>query len=240
MSGSPLNRFGWLRTSAKFVNASALSPRARWLLFRSGDPLIVKSSGAPLALPTKRIERLLGPQPYFGQGQADGEHASVDVKSLESARLRGPLAIFLGVLETSTTSNPNPNANPNTKDSLTQAPGDVIVEEAKGDAYFALDVSNVDKEVMRELLQEDVEDAAFASARGAANAFDKANAAIFAGARAMLEWNSRNKASFHSSYAPGYGLMRGLVDIVLRWMWVTCVFNLGWMEALVLEFAPLG
>lgn len=183
MTGSPLNRFGWLRTSARFINASASSSRARWLLFRSGDPLIVKSSGAPLALSTNRVERLLGPQPFFGQGQVDGELASPDIKSLQSARLRGPIAIFLGVLETKNAANT----------SVTEQDQDVIIDEVKGDAYFALDVTNVEKEVLS-VLQDDVgEDAAFASARGAASAFDKTQAAMFAGARAMLEWNSRNK-----------------------------------------------
>ncbi|CAG7847081.1 SubName: Full=Related to NPY1-NADH pyrophosphatase I of the Nudix family of hydrolases, has a peroxisomal targetin {ECO:0000313/EMBL:CCA69135.1} [Serendipita indica DSM 11827] len=211
MTGSPLNRFGWLRTSARFINASASSSRARWLLFRSGDPLIVKSSGAPLALSTNRVERLLGPQPFFGQGQVDGELASPDIKSLQSARLRGPIAIFLGVLETKNAANT----------SVTEQDQDVIIDEVKGDAYFALDVTNIDKEVLS-VLQDDVgEDAAFASARGAASAFDKTQAAMFAGARAMLEWNSRNKA-------------------ILRRMWITCVFDLGWMETCVLELASLG
>jgi NAD+ diphosphatase len=185
MSGSPLNRFAWLRSSAKFINACAASPQARWLLYRSGDPLVDKRLGNHIELPTRHVESILGPQPYFGQGRLEGESGPLDVKILESARLRGPTAIFLGVWE-------NDDSDAETADNV------------KGHPYFAIDVSNVEGSLLEQVYaagkatamqasqNADVE-MDYVSARAAASRFSRDHGAIFAAARAMLEWNSRTK-----------------------------------------------
>ena len=192
MSGSPLNRLSWLRNSTKFVNAASIAPSTRWLLFRSGDPLVHKQSGRPVELSTKRIEQLLGPTPYFGHGKREGEaqdSTEEGTKGLASARLRGPTAIFLGVWE-----------GRGGDDTVT----DVAQGAAKGDAYFVLDVSKVEKEVLDSVQSpEPTENSSdleveYAPARMAASRFDKQHAAIFAAAKAMIEWNSRIKV------CPGY------------------------------------
>ncbi|KAG8757708.1 NADH pyrophosphatase [Serendipita sp. 396] len=149
MAGSPLNRFGWLRTSAKFINASACSPRARWILFRSGDPLVHQSTGKLVELPTSQLGTVLGSQPYFGQGQLEGESALPEVKNLESARLRGPRAVFLGVWERDAAQSASGEAN--AKEGGNEATTTVDVEDVKGDFYFALDVSDVDKQLLETL-----------------------------------------------------------------------------------------
>lgn len=225
MSGSPLNRLGWLRHSAKFINATALSPRAKWLLYQAGNPLIDTRTGSPIELSTSRVQSLLGAQPYFGQGQHEGQSPAVNdnkVKLLEGARLRGPIAVFLGVWE-------RDNGGPSGEDMN-------ITEEIKGDAYFALDVSEVKKEVLDGVhaqLGADGNQVDYASARMAASRFDKQHGAIFAAAKALLEWNSRIKV--RAKFSDLMGLM---VLTVLCQLRITSVFFVGWVETcLYLSFA---
>jgi NAD+ diphosphatase len=181
MSGNPLNRLGWLRSSPKFINSSALSPRTKWLLFRSGNPLIDTRSGSPIEVPIQRIRPLLGPLPYFGQGRLDGEEANEDVKGLESARLRGPKAVFLGVWERERDAN--------------GVAMEEIIEGVKGDAYFALDVSDVEGTLLEDVHAQLGVQADYASARTAVSRYDRQQGAIFAAAKSLLEWNSRIKVS---------------------------------------------
>lgn len=184
MSGSPLNRLSWLRGSSNRVESIASSSRARWLLYRLGDPLIHKKTGGPVELPTESVERLLGPRPFFGQGERDGEYAPDGVKMLESARLRGPAAVFLGVWS-------RQSANDEHED-LT------ATEEAQGDAYFAIDVSNIADNILQAIHVEALDSEGgtqveYVTGRLAASRFGKEHGAIFAAARSMLDWNSRNK-----------------------------------------------
>lgn len=187
MSGSPLNRLSWLRNSSKFLNAASLSPSARWLLFRSGDPLVYKQSGRPVELSTKRIEHILGPTPYFGHGKREGEPqdaAEEGTKGLASARLRGPTAIFLGLWE-----------GRGGDDAVTAISDGAV----KGDAFFALDVSKIEQEILDGVQQPEEqsdEELVYSPARMAAARFDKQQAAIYAAAKAMIEWNSRVNVSW--------------------------------------------
>ncbi|PVG03353.1 hypothetical protein CPB86DRAFT_443820 [Serendipita vermifera] len=211
MSGSPLNRLSWLRPSAKFINACAVSPQARWLLYRSGDPLVDKRSGNHIELPTRHVDSILGPKPYFGQTQAEGESGLPDVKLLEGARFRGPTAVFLGVWE-------NDDVE--------------IAENIKGRPYFALDISNVEGPLLEQVHaagkataseggeNKDVE-MDYVSARAAASRFSKEQGAIFAAARAMLEWNSRTKFCA-SCGSPVYSMWSG-------WK-LSCTSLLPWAE----------
>lgn len=182
MSGSPLNRLSWLRNSSKFINAASLSPSARWLLFRAGDPLVHKQSGRPVELPTKRIEHLLGPTPYFGHGKREGEvqdPTEETTKGLASARIRGPTAIFLGFWE-----------GKGGDDAVSAVAGGAV----KGDAYFALDVSKVEQEALdrvQSTADQSESELVYTPARLAVSRFDKQYAAIYASAKAMIEWNSR-------------------------------------------------
>lgn len=168
MSGYPLNRLSWLRPSSKFCNTVALHPRAQWLLFRSGDPLIEVSTGKPHQLSTNKLENILGKPPYFGQGQLEGESSSLD---LESSRFHGPPSCFLGVLEHDN--------------------GEELSDGVKGDPYFALDVSKVEKNTLDEIHGDS--EYSYTPARAATSKFSPEAGAIFAVARSMLDWNSRNK-----------------------------------------------
>jgi len=189
MAGSPLNRLSWLRSSTRFINAASLSTSTRWLLYRSGDPLVYKLSGRPVELPTKSVEKLLGPTPYFGQGQQIGETATTenDEKRLASARIRGPTAVFLGVWE-----------GKGGDDAFTT----IVSTAVKGDVYFALDVSTVEKEVLDSVqllasTEEGESEVLYAPARIASRRFNKQQAAIFASAKAIMEWNARIKVPYY-------------------------------------------
>ncbi|KAG9101037.1 nucleolar DEAD-box protein required for synthesis of 60S ribosomal subunit [Ceratobasidium sp. 370] len=123
--------------NATFVSAALQSPQTRCVVFKAGEPLVsVQTEGGlkTLAkLPTDDLRPVLGDEPFFGQGQNPGEHALGDTKSLESARLRGPNLVFLGVQE------PEHNASlPST-----EFRNPTRAEDIHGTAYFALDATDV-------------------------------------------------------------------------------------------------
>lgn len=160
-------------------------------MFRSGKALIDTISGSPVELPTTKVESLLGPKPYFGQGRLEGEFAQNNIKSLENARLHGPIAVFLGIWER-----------------LGKDGEDTTItdsEDIKGDAYFSLDVSKLPQGVLDNLrARVDAESGStlkidFIGARMAASRFDRNQGAIFASALSMVEWNSRIKARLSTS-----------------------------------------
>ena len=106
----------------------------------------------------------------------------MDVKGLESARLRGPKAVFLGVWERER-----------------YGEGVVITEEitegVRGDAYFVLDVSDVEGALLEEVHAQLGTTVDYVSARTAASRYDRQQGATFAAAKSLLEWNSRIKVS---------------------------------------------
>ncbi|KAG9126797.1 nucleolar DEAD-box protein required for synthesis of 60S ribosomal subunit [Ceratobasidium sp. 392] len=123
--------------SATFISTALQSPQTRCIVFKGGEPLVsVQTEGSlkTLAkLTTADLRPVLGDEPFFGQGQNAGEHAPADTKSVESARLRGPNLVFLGVQE------PESDASlPSTEFRIpTRA------EDIHGTPYFALDATDV-------------------------------------------------------------------------------------------------
>jgi NAD+ diphosphatase len=215
LGGSPLNRLSWLRNSPPFLNSIIKAPSTRWVLFQNGQPLIFtpKSPGSDSVkqttkgqglarLPTSSILSLLGPEPFIGQGQNDGENGAEGVSVLEAARLRGLPIVFLGVEEESSanenhTSSAGAGALPSSEFSAKENDAKAIAEKVKGTPYFALDVSGVKEEETKKIFEELQEgDFTFSEARSAAmGKFDEFEAAVFSEARSMLDWNTRNKVS---------------------------------------------
>ena len=199
LGGSPLNRLSWLRTSQVFVDAILRSPSTRWILFKSNNPLVVSHTGQPTfrslaRLTTADVEPLLGPEPYLGQGQNDGDTAPHGVSTLEVARLRGPKIIFLGLEEPRGTTAILPSSDFSAKK---EAP-EVVAERITGTPYFSLDVSDLESSVLDPVLQnnqlaKDGSQPEFLEARAAMLSMDWFDAAIFAETKAMIDWNSRNK-----------------------------------------------
>lgn len=204
-SGSPLNRLSWLRTSQVFLNAVALSPSARWILFKDGQPLLAselsvesgkrgRRSLAPLT--TAEVRSLLGSEPFFAQGQNDGEFAPADVHVLEAARLRGAPIVFLGLHEPNSESD-GADALPST-DFSAKVDAAAVSEKIKGTPYFSLNVSDVDQQTLDQVVQSTVAiqqgtKLGFMDARGAMNLLTYFDAAVIAEARSMVDWNARNK-----------------------------------------------
>src|SRR6185369_13459615 len=105
-AGSPLNRLSWLRTSHVFLNAIATTPAARWVVFCSGQPLVVLKPESPkkqvLAyLSTDDIRPFLGGEAFFGQGKEAGEIVVESGETSHSptaaARHCGLPIVFLGL-----------------------------------------------------------------------------------------------------------------------------------------------
>lgn len=203
--GSPLNRLSWLRTSPNFLNAIALRPTTRWLLFQSGQPLLLsepitrKRSLARLS--TADVRPLLGSEPFFSQGQVEGEHAPSDVLVLESARLRGPPLVFLGLHEPQAVGG-EADALPSSEFSA-KSDAETVIANLTGTPYFSLDVTHVEQTVLdKTLLASEPAKAGaeltFFEPRGAMAYMDAFESAVFAEARSLVNWNGENKASADS------------------------------------------
>ncbi|KIJ08333.1 hypothetical protein PAXINDRAFT_172979 [Paxillus involutus ATCC 200175] len=200
MGGSSLNRLSWLRPSQSFLNAVIVSPATRWVLFKSGMPLIATNPNTEkrtfALLTTHDVKPLLGSEPYFGQGQNPGEvgpdfeeetHASV----LQAARFHGPRIVFLGLKE----------HDPNTASALPSSDfkdPHAAVANLDGTPYFSIDVADLEESTVDEVVQDselaktDVK-LAFTDPRTAMGSLDAFTAAVFALARSMVDWNERNQ-----------------------------------------------
>lgn len=195
-SGSPLNRLSWLRTSHSFLNAIVPSPKAHWLLFKSGNPLTVKTEtkSSLSYLSTKDVAPFIGEAPYFGQGKTSGILAADEqISATEAVRHRGAPIVFLGLHETGSSGT---GALPSSE----FADAEKALEKIEGAPYFALDVTDLEleDEAIEAALKE-TEPAksgstlAWLDSRSVMMNTDLFNGAIFAEARSMCDWNSRNK-----------------------------------------------
>lgn len=198
LGGSPLNRLSWLRTSQVFVDTILCSPSTRWILFKSGNPLVVSHKDQPkpgslARLTTADVKPLLGPKPYLGQAENDGDIAPQDVPALEVARLRGPKIVFLGLEEPYGATTILPSSDFSAK----EAP-EIVAERITGTPYFSLDTSDVESSVLAAVLQnnqlaKDGGQLKFSEARAAVNSMNWFDAAVCAEARSMVDWNDRNR-----------------------------------------------
>lgn len=216
--GSPLNRLSWLRTSHNFLNAIALAPSTRWVVLQGGQPLLVSEPSThkrSLArLSTADVRPLLGSEPFFSQGQAEGEYAPSDVLVVEAARFRGPPVVFLGLHEPQTdVADALPSSDFSAKSDTA-----TVIANLKGTPYFSLDVSDVAQDVLDKTLQASEPSKAgaeltFFESRGAMAFFDAFESCVFAEARSLTDWNGRNKVrrnvsvSDISIYLTGLGIV---------------------------------
>ena len=200
MGGSPLNRLSWLRTSQIFLNSAIVAPETRWILFDNGKPLIATHTTSQkrilALLPTDDVRPLLGIEPYFGQGQYEGEACSSDAPILEAARFHGPRIVFLGLKET------DPFTAAALPSSDFRDPQTAVVN-LRGTPFFSIDVADVQEDLVDEVIQASQlaypdTNLTFVEPRTATTSLDIVTAAIFAEARSMVDWNGRNKASTHT------------------------------------------
>ncbi|OSD07041.1 hypothetical protein PYCCODRAFT_1431221 [Trametes coccinea BRFM310] len=213
LGGSPLNRLSWLRTSQPFLNAVVHAPSTRWVVFKEGQPLVQTQPNVQkqslARLTTTDVRPLLGPEPFFAQGQHEGELAPSDVSGLDAARLRGTPVVFLGLHETEAGS---ANALPSS-DFSAKSSAETVIANIQGTPYFSLDVSNVAPAEVDEVLKnapatKEGAELAFSEPRSAMGNLDAFDAALFAEARSMVDWNARNKFC-PSCGSPVYSLWAG-------------------------------
>lgn len=198
-----MNRLSWLRDSQTVLNAIIVSPKTRWILFNSGNPLIASKEasgrkGSLAYLSTNDVRPFLGREPFLGQGKEEGETASPDIKVLQASRHRGTPILFLGLQEPETGS---ANALPSSEFTDPEA----AVANLDGTPFFSMDVADFDDAKVDEMLKnsslakEGGQTLTFSEPRAAMNKFDPYTAAMFAEARSMVDWNHRNK------FCPGCG-----------------------------------
>lgn len=209
--GSPLNRLSWLRHSQPFLNAIIAFPDTRWILFNAGQPLMTSNTDrstkpSPIYLTIDDVKPFLGPAPYFGQGKEPGsfvheKHSGdKDHSPTESARHHGIPVVFLGVHEHH--SSESSAALPTSDFSDPEE----AIKKLDGTPYFAMDVAHMDCTVERllEILKgttpgREGKVLDWSEPRAAMSNLDIFNAAVFASARSLVDWNLRNK------YCPGCG-----------------------------------
>lgn len=232
LGGSPLNRLSWLRTSSVFINTLIASTSTRWLAFHDGKPLMAsRARESRLALlTTAEVEPFLGPKPYVGQGPSGSEGAipAVDLPILEAARFRGAPIVFLGVNE--------PQANVY----CPTVPPEEFAKTLVGTPFFSIDLSQVDQTGQDRLMQTsaaatDGFNLSFDEARSALLGMDEFHAGVFAEARSMVDWNSRNKVC---SIASSCSTAHPPLHSVLCFLWFTRILYLGRMET-VMRKPPL-
>jgi NAD+ diphosphatase len=137
-------------------------------------------------LTTAQVEPFLGSKPYFGQGYQEGEIPAVDLPILEAARFRGAPTVFLGVSE------PKANDDPPT------IPPEELARVLVGTPFFSIDVTEVSQTELNRLVQTssagtDGYKLTFAEARPVFRDLSDFDAAVFAEARSVVDWNFRNK-----------------------------------------------
>jgi NAD+ diphosphatase len=137
-------------------------------------------------LATSEVEPFLGSKPYFGQGPGEDGVAAVDLPILEAARFTGAPIVFLGLNETQ----PN-DYGPTT-------PPEQLAKTLIGTPFFSIDLTEISQTELDRLVQTstagtDGSTLSFAEPRGATRGMSAFDAAVFAEARSMIDWNFRNK-----------------------------------------------
>lgn len=200
-----MNRLAWLRTSEPFLHAIVDHESTRWVVFKGGNPLLSTPEGAKRGkiarLSTLDVRPLLGPKPYFAQGQKDGELAETGITSLEAARFRGPGIVFLGLHEHDpATSGALPSSDFSKKNAV------AVAAEIKGDPYLSLDLTGLEEskvdEVLRNVEARSGEKLTFIDTRAAMSHMTDFDGGVIAEARAMVDWNARNKVSMSALRTP--------------------------------------
>jgi len=164
-AGSPLNRMGFLRNDSAFLSAAVRHPSTSFLLCKDLQPLI--SDKTKLAyVKHDEIKTVIGEDPY--------SLSEEEVISTFNSTKHTPQMIFLGLDE-------------KIPDSL------VYKDRYKGAPYFAVDITpRASVTEACNALISSLESKGLSFAQGRAMDFNASDAAIFAEARQLLDWNLRN------------------------------------------------
>ena len=170
-SGSPLNRVGFLREDHNFLSQAFAHPSTSFLLCNELQPLVKKGQkvgGYLHFVDADTVKPIVGENPY--------PKPEKELVAEYDSRRYVPQMIFLGIDEKS-------------KDGLEYQ----SKNKYKGAPYFAVDITPREsvKEACEKLIKDlDGKDMTFA--KGRVMDIDASHAAIYAEARALLDWNARN------------------------------------------------
>ncbi|GJJ09671.1 hypothetical protein Clacol_003895 [Clathrus columnatus] len=174
------------------------APGTKWTVFQAGKPLVTTPKDGDIPslalLSSSQIKSLLGDEIVFGQGENPKDSSESSNESvLESCRFRGPPVVFLGLHEPEGT-----QALPSSEFRTPER-----TEDIPGVPYLSVDLSGIPANQIETLLREAVDDdnniLSFEEPRSITQKFNMFEAAVFAEARSMLDWNMRNK------FCPGCG-----------------------------------
>ncbi|KAI1354514.1 NUDIX hydrolase domain-like protein [Xylaria sp. FL0043] len=164
-SGSPLNRVSFLRTDHAFLNAAFAHPSTSFLLLDNHSPLAKDTT--TLAYVTKEdIVPLTGSEPFKKTEEEQ-------IKSFNSA-ITQPIILFLGLDE--------------------KKPG-FEYREYKGNPYFAVDVTpkgSIEEKAKSVIEAVKAKHRVSFTPGARLLTLNAPEAAIYAQARALLDWNARN------------------------------------------------
>ncbi|KAF1848059.1 uncharacterized protein K460DRAFT_67528 [Cucurbitaria berberidis CBS 394.84] len=164
-SGSPLNRVSFLRADHAFLSAALHHPSTTFLLFNKLEPLLK----SPTELAQKKFEdvkSIIGNNPF--------ERSETDTIAQYNSSLYLPQIIFLGLHE--------------------KKEGLVYKEHYKGQPWFAVDVTPKEsvKEEAEKLVERLLGEGLDFSKGRMHLSLPAIEAAIYAEARHLLDWNARN------------------------------------------------
>ncbi|KAF2021117.1 hypothetical protein BU24DRAFT_416781 [Aaosphaeria arxii CBS 175.79] len=164
-SGSPLNRVSFLRPDHAFLSQALRHPSASFLLFNKLEPL-VKSGTELVQVKYTDVQPIIGEDP-FSKTEED------TIKDYNSATYL-PQIVFLGLDE--------------------RVEGFVYKDHYKGQPYFAVDVTpKASVTEAAEALIKNLEGQGLAFSKGRMHlSLPAQEAAIYAEARHLLDWNARN------------------------------------------------
>ncbi|WRT68523.1 uncharacterized protein IL334_005500 [Kwoniella shivajii] len=191
----PLNRVAFQRHSSELMNRNLHDPTTKFLVFKSGNPLMKKGQvGQVLYLSKEDIGDRLGKE--FGAAPPD---SPPDAKKIyEGSRLPQTLAalVFLGIDDRQSPTN--------------NSSSQVEHHNPKGTAYFAIDAGSEEWDLEKL-------NAEFGEARASGSAMTPWDAAVFAQGRALIDWNVRNKfcpACGSNTYSLWAGWKRNCISSV--------------------------
>ncbi|GAW19110.1 hypothetical protein ANO14919_085940 [Xylariales sp. No.14919] len=164
-SGSPLNRVSFLRTDHAFLNAAFAHPSASFLLLDNYSPL-AKDTTTLAYVSKEDIIPLTGPEPFKKTEEEQ-------IKSFNSA-VTQPIVLFLGLDERKT---------------------GFRYSEYNGNPYFAVDVTpkgSIEEKARRVIEAVKAKRGVLFVPGGRLLTLNAPEAAIYAQARALLDWNARN------------------------------------------------
>ncbi|GAP86550.1 putative NADH pyrophosphatase [Rosellinia necatrix] len=164
-SGSPLNRVSFLRTDHAFLRAAFAHPSTSFLLLDNYSPL-AKDTANLAYVGKEDVVSLTGPDPF-------GNTEEEQIKSFNST-ITQPIILFLG---------------------LDEKKAGFQYREYKGNPYFAVDVTpkgSIEEKAKSVIEAAKAKQGVSFTPGARLLSLNAPEAAIYAQARALLDWNARN------------------------------------------------